>query len=408
MIPPVGDPSPIRVTPRRDDSESTLRFLDLAEILARNGRRIAAATILAGLLAAIVSLILPSKYVAIATIFSPEEVSETRHLMTTLRSLSIPGVGERTSGQSPETFIAILESRRLREQMIQRFDLMKVYRAKRLDDALLLLSKRSSVRLENTGIISVTVEDRDRQRAADIANAMVEELDKINVEVRIYKARRARLHVESQLAATRQRLSAAEDSLAAFQAANLAIALDEQAKAAIEAVARLEAQAIELRVRKGLIESYATAENPEYRLLQKELSALEQQLGDVELTSATDLSFSKVPALAARLAQLVREVKVAETVLALLTEDYEKARLDEAKETPVVQVLDRAEPPERRAWPKRTLLVGSISAGVLVASIAFSIASDRLARFTSVEDRSRWTAVARHCGEWLRPRRRER
>jgi capsule polysaccharide export protein KpsE/RkpR len=292
--------------------------------------------------------------------------------------------------------------------MIQRFDLMKVYRAKRLDDALLLLSKRSSVRLENTGIISVTVEDRDRQRAADIANAMVEELDKINVEVRIYKARRARLHVESQLAATRQRLSAAEDSLAAFQAANLAIALDEQAKAAIEAVARLEAQAIELRVRKGLIESYATAENPEYRLLQKELSALEQQLGDVELTSATDLSFSKVPALAARLAQLVREVKVAETVLALLTEDYEKARLDEAKETPVVQVLDRAEPPERRAWPKRTLLVGSISAGVLVASIAFSIASDRLARFTSVEDRSRWTAVARHCGEWLRPRRRER
>lgn len=378
----------------------SFRLVDLVEILARDAARIATWTLAVGVLTAAVSLVVPAWFTSRATIFGPEDVSETRHLLTTLRSLSIPGIRQNVSATSPETFIAILESRRLRERIIERFDLVHAFRTKGVEDALRKLKKHAWVELENTGIISVTVEDRQRDRAAAIANAMIEELDKINVELRIYRARRARQHLEAQLAETRSRLSAAEESLAVFQSANLAVALDEQAKAAITAMAELEAQAMALRVRKATVEGYATESNPEYRALARELDALEGQLREFEVSSAGELTFSRLPALGLRLATLTRDAKVGEALLAVLTEEYEQARLDEAKETPVVQVLDTAVPAERRSWPKRSILVVSAMSIAVVVAAAASIAADRYAKLADPDDARRWSEIAKRCNPW--------
>jgi len=390
------------MSPETNDAPESFRLVDLAELLARDATRIATWTLAVGIIAALVSLVLPAWFTSRTTVFGPEEVSETRHLLTTLRSLSIPGVRQNVNAQSPETFIAILESRKLRERIVTRFELVKAFRTKGVEDALRKLKKRVWVELENTGIISVTVEDRDRERAAAIANAMVEELDKINVELRIYKARRARQHLESQLAEIRVRLGAAEDSLTLFQIENSAVALDEQAKAAITAFAELEAQAMALRVRKSLIEGYATESNPEYRALVRELGAFEAQLKGFSVSSASELPFARLPELGLRLAHLMRDVKIGETLLALLTEDYEQARLDEAKETPVVQILDVAVPAERRSWPKRSILVITAMAIAFVAALVTSIAADRYSKLADPEDSQRWSQISRRFLPWLR------
>ncbi|MFN0149859.1 MAG: GumC family protein [bacterium] len=385
-----------------DGARGGFRLVDLAEILARDASRIIGFTLAVGVITAAISLVLPAWFSSRTTIFGPEDVSETRHLLTTLRSLSIPGVRQNVNAQSPETFIAILESRKLRERIIERFELVKAFRSKGVEDALRRLKKHVWVDLENTGIISVDVEDRDRERAAAIANAMIEELNAINVELRIYKSRRARQHLEAQLVQIRTRLGAAEESLAAFQTENLAVALDEQAKAAITAFAELEAQAMALRVRKALVEGYATESNPEYRALARELASLEAQLKGFEVSSASEIPFARLPALGLRLAHLMREAKVGEALLAILTEEYEQARLDEAKETPVVQVLDTAVPAERRSWPKRSILVVSAMAAAFVVALAASISADRYAKLADPDDARRWSQIARRFLPWLR------
>jgi uncharacterized protein involved in exopolysaccharide biosynthesis len=261
-----------------------------------------------------------------------------------------------------------------------------------------------SVRLENTGVIRVSVQDRDKVRAADIANAAVEELDKVNVEVRIYKARRARQYLETQLAEVRVRLEAAEDSLASFQRENLAVSIDAQARAAVEAVAKLQAEVIELRIKKGLLETYASESNPELTAVTRELDQVEGQLRDMEIGTEEQFSISRLPTVAVRLAQHMREMKVAEALLSLLTQDYEEARLDEAKETPVVQVLDRAVPPERRSWPRRSIIVLSSMAITLLVSVAFVVAADRYRTLATESDQRRWAKVVGDFASWLRRR----
>ncbi len=381
-------------------------LIELAELLARHGKRIAGFTLALGVVAAIVSLLLPPWYRAETSLFAPEEIAESRRVLSTLRSLSIPGVRQNITAQSPETFLAIIESRRLREPLIERFGLMKVYRAKKLEDCLKIFNKRVTAMIENTGIIRISVQDRDKTRAAEIANAVVDELDKINVEVRIYKARRARQFLETQLAEVRVRLGAAEDSLARFQRENLAVSIDEQAKVAVEAVAKLQAQVIELRIKRGILESYASESNPELTNITHELDQVEGQLRDLEVGTEEQFSISRLPEVAIRLAQHLRELKVAEALLTLLTQDYEEARLEEAKETPVVQVLDRAVPPERRSWPRRSLIVVSSMVIALLLSVAVVIASDRYRALATESEQRRWSTVASRVASWLRPGRR--
>jgi uncharacterized protein involved in exopolysaccharide biosynthesis len=380
------------------------RLVDLAEVLTAHRKRILRLTLGAAALAAVVSLILPPWFRSETTILGQEEVSESRRMLTQLRSLSIPGVRQDIGLSSPETFLAILESRRLREAVIARFELKSVYRTKRMDDALREFARHVSVVLEETGVIRVRVEDRDRDRSAAIAGAMIEELDRINVEIRIYRARRARQYLERQLQDVRSSLAASEDSLARFQEQHLLISLDEQAKAAVEAAAALQAKAVELRIKRGLLLRFAAESNLELRAVTHELAEVESQILEMERGTGERASFARIPGLGMRLAQLLRDTKVGEMVLAMLTENYEEARLDEAKDTPVVQVLDRAVPADRKARPKRAVIVASTTAVAFLLALAASVAEDRYRALASPADKRRWRAVGDTLIRWIRPR----
>lgn len=386
---------------------NAFRLIDVVETVTAHGKRIVAWTLAVAVVTAIVTLVIPRWYRSTTTIFGPEEISEDRRLLSNLRSLSIPGVRPKIGTQSPETFVAILESRKLRERVIERFGLVKALRVRDLEACLIKLGKRVTVEIMNTGVIQVSVIDTDRNRAAEVANAMIEELDRINVDLRIYKSRRARMYLEEQLAAARVRLAAQEDSLQAFQQTNLAVSIPEQSKAAVDAISTLEAKAIALRIRKGFLEAYATHENPELQTIQGELAQVEKQIYVLEFGTGEDLSFSRLPMLGKRYGQLLRDVKIGETLTALLTEDYEQARQDEAKETPVVQVLDHATPAERRYKPKRSLLVVCTTLASFLFIATLHVAVERYRLVADPVDRARWAAAITSILKWIpRPLRR--
>jgi tyrosine-protein kinase Etk/Wzc len=380
---------------------SAFRLIDVIETFVAHGKRIVLWTLGVAVATALVTLIVPSWYRAVTTIFSPEEISESRRFLSNLSSLAIPGVRPKVGAQSPETFVAILESRRLRERVIERLGLVEALRARDVQGCLRKLEKRITVEIDNNSVIRVHVDDTDKERAAAIANAMVEELDKINVELRIYRSRRARQYLEEQLVAARTRLEVLEDSLRAFQEANLVIAIPEQSRAAVEVAAELEAKAIELRIRRGLIASYSTGENPELQTIEREIAQVESQIRTLARGSGEELSLARLPLLGVRYAQIFRDIKIGETLIALLTDDFEQARLDEAKETPIVQVLDVAVSPEKRHRPKRKLIVASVTAAAFLILTVAHVAIERYRAVADASDRRRWAAIAEQGLRWL-------
>jgi tyrosine-protein kinase Etk/Wzc len=386
------------------EAGGTFRLIDLVESVARHRKALVGFTLAAAVIAAVVSLLLPPWFRSQATVLGQEEATENRRIMMTVKALALPGMRQNISSQSPETFLAILDSRTLRARIIRRFDLMKVMKVRTMDAALDVLRRRVKVDLLDTGAIKIEVEDRDRVRAAAVANGFVAELDSMNVELRIYRARRARQYLEKQLAETKGWLASVEDSLAAFQKENLLVSMDEQAKAAIDAAAELQTKAMELRIRRGVLEGYASDSNPELRAVTRELVEVEDQIHRFE-TGGTDgePSIAGMPEVGLRYSRLMRNVKVGESLVTFLTQEYEDARLEEAKDTPVVQVLDRAVPADRRARPRRAMIVLTTAVIAFFLSLAFFVARDRSAVWTTDSDRLRWTLVWRSLRRWKQP-----
>ncbi|HEX7079317.1 MAG TPA: GNVR domain-containing protein, partial [Candidatus Eisenbacteria bacterium] len=251
--------------------------------------------------------------------------------------------------------------------LVDRFDLMKVYRARRRGQAITILQSRSTFRLGESGTVVVRVEDRDPKRAADLANAYAEELDRFNREIRMTKGRRTRLFVEQRLKETQQELADAEEALRRYGERHHAVALSSDQLSAVEGGARLFANQAALEVQLGVARQYASESSAEVRRLRVQLDEVNRLIG-------------ALPDLGLELARLMRTVKIQEQVFSLLSAQYEEARITEARDVPTVEVLDRADPPERRIWPRRGLLTAlgfAISAFAATAWVAWNVRRSR-------------------------------
>jgi tyrosine-protein kinase Etk/Wzc len=209
------------------------------------------------------------------------------------------------------------------------------------------------------------VEMGDRHLAAAVADAYAEELDKINKEKSISRAKSSRIYIENQLKKTEKNLKQASEALAQFQEKHKAVSLEEQTKTAIEKAGEVKGRILVKEVELGVMLQTMKPDNPSVVRVQKELDELKKQYqqlqygDDISLEDQQEfyVPFSAVPEVGLKLAELTREVKVQETVWELLNQQYYQAKIQEARDTPTVQVLDKAVPPERRTKPKRKLLV---------------------------------------------------
>jgi capsule polysaccharide export protein KpsE/RkpR len=279
------------------------------------------------------------------------------------------GIGELLGGQRPGAlFVGVLSSRTIADRLIDRFDLRKVYwRKTYLATRKKLASNVDITEDKKTGIIRITVSDHDRARSQAMAQAYVEELNRLLAQVNTSAASRERAFLEQRLDVIHKELQDSSQRLSEFSSKNATFDPEDQGKAMVEATASLQGQLIAAQSELQGLEQIYTAENVKVRSLKANVAELQAQLNNLggkdyngsQTLSPNDLypSLRQLPVLGVKYADLYGRVKIDETVYALLTEEYEMARVQEAKETPSVKVLDAAQLPEKPAWPPRLLLV---------------------------------------------------
>ena len=253
------------------------------------------------------------------------------------------------------------KSRTVLDRMVDRFDLMKLYKGKYRQDARKNLLGLLTVREDRkSGIISLTVEDRDPKRAADMANTFVEELKSVAGGLAISEAGQRRMFFEEQIRQTKDSLARAEEEVKGFQRTG-AFQVDAQAKAIIEGIANLRARIAVKEVEAKVLRSFATAQNPDLQRTEEEVRALQTELEKVESGKGRGfdplMSSERIPAIGMEYLRKLRQLKYNETLYELLVKQFELAKLEEARDAIVIQVIDQAVPPERKSRPQRALIV---------------------------------------------------
>lgn len=329
----------------------------------------------------VVSLLLPKWYTASTTIFPPESSPGASMYTQLLESVSAPLLGQLGAGTAPETiYIDMLKSRTISEQVIDEFGLKEVYGADYIENAIEEFQSHCGYTLLVNGLIVMTYEDRDPERAAAVANRMIELLDEFNRDMKSTKASRTREFISEQLDDRKDDLAAAEQAYKDFQQSNRALELDQQLKSTMEIIARITGEAIALETQLDILGKYASTSSEEYIRKRTEYEQVLEQLRrlkrggdrDEDIVRAYLPALDEVPQLALEMLRLKRDVEIESTVYTMLVKEYEKARIEEARDTPTVQILDRASVPNLRSRPQRKVLV--IIGGVVGAGWAAVIA----------------------------------
>jgi uncharacterized protein involved in exopolysaccharide biosynthesis len=272
------------------------------------------------------------------------------------------------SQNTGDLFIGVLGSETIEDALIDKFQLKRVYHDSKIEDARKDLAEHTDVSADRkSGIITITVTDHNPERAAAMAQAYVNELDQVVAQVSTSAARRERIFLEERLKSVKVELDGAAKNFSIFASNNTAIDIPAQGKAMVEAAAALQGELIAAQSElEGLRQTY-TDDNVRVRALRARVNELNSKLNEiggagslVDTQSDNSLfpSIRKLPILGVTYADLYRETKIAETVYELLTQQYELARVEEAKEIPTVKVLDPAIVPTKRSFPPRILIVG--------------------------------------------------
>ena len=331
-----------------DVAEDEISLLDLLQVVVDNLRLLIVGPLAVGLLALGVSFVVTPTFTAKTQFLPPQQQqSAAASMLASLGSLG--GLAGAAAGiKNPsDQYLAFMKSVSVQDALIERFQLVERYKAKLKEDARKELKERARIAAGKDGIISVEVDDHDPKVAADMANAHVEELHRLLARLAVTEAQQRRVFFEKQLAQTKDNLVKAEQALKSTGVNSSA--LKSTPAAAVETVARLKAMISAQEVKLASMRGYLSESAPDFKLALNELAAYRSQLAKAEenepaSTSATDY--------VARF----RDYKYHETLFELFAKQYELARVDESREGAVIQVLDVAQPPERKSKPKKALI----------------------------------------------------
>ena len=320
---------------------------------------------------------IPSRYSSTARLMPPDNnqaasgLAAVAAMVSSSAGSAAGGLANEVLGvkNTSEIFSGILSSRTVQDALIQQFDLKKVYWDRRIEDAREDLSKHTDLDVERkTQIVSITVTDRNPQRATAMAQAYVDQLNRLVALLSTSSARRERIFLEGRLQTVNVDLESAEKQFSQFASKNSALDIKEQGKAMIQAAAVLQGQLIAAESElQGLRQIY-TDNNVRVRSVRARIGELQRQLekigGKGEDVSEGGLpndvlypSIRKLPVLGVTWADLYRQTKVQEAVFETLTKQYELAKVQEAKEIPTVKVLDAPIVPEKKVFPPRILII---------------------------------------------------
>jgi uncharacterized protein involved in exopolysaccharide biosynthesis len=357
--------------------------ISLIEVLTELAHRkwlIAKITGAAALTGIAVSLLLPVRYTAVTKLMPPQQTQSTASLMMnqfmnsgagSLAAMAGAGLGLKSPN---DIYVGMLNSRPIADAIIQKFDLKAVYRDKDMTAARKDLAGYTQIVSEKSGFISVSVTDRDKKRSAAIANEYTEQLRSLTQNIAVTEASQRRLFYEGQLNAAKDALLNAEAAFQQVQQNKGLVQLDAQAKAMIESLTTLRAKIAAKEVELQAMRSYSTNRNPEVEIAERELASLKDQAARLEQRSHSsaysELGLEDVPAAGLDYLRAEHEVKYRQALFDLLIKQYDAARLDEAKEAAIIQVVEPAIEPDRKSSPKRVLITATaLVAGLFIGCI---------------------------------------
>jgi uncharacterized protein involved in exopolysaccharide biosynthesis len=328
----------------------------------------------------LVAFLIPKSYIATTQLMPPDPQSTSGMAMMAAMAAKAGGgglgsvagdlLGLKSSGA---LFIGVLRSETSQERLIEQFDLKKVYGRRLVTDARAKLDENTSISEDRkSGIITISVTDHSPERAAALASAYVDQLNSLASQLSTSSAHRERVFLEARLKIAKQDLDDAANQLAQFSSKNNTLDIQQEGKAMLDAAGTIAGQMIAAQSQlEGLRQIY-TDSNSRVRSLHARVGELRRQLEklggtdskDPHSDSAPDAgsgfpypSIRSLPLLGARYGDYYRRAKIQETVYELLTEQYELAKVQEAKETPSVKVLDSARIPEKKAFPPRLVIM---------------------------------------------------
>ena len=340
----------------------------------------------------VVAFIIPKMYVSEARIMPPEMSGPNPALLAALAGratgsdalggLAMSLIGGRNNGS---LFIDLLQSASVSTRLIDRFQLLSVYHKRYRVDAAKVLARRTRITQDKkSGVLTLAVRDTDPARARDLAQAYLDELNVVVNRTSRSSAHQERVFIEERLVDVESKLSRAQEAMSEFSSSHTAIDLKEQARATVESEAKVEGELIAAQSELDSLEQVYGDDNVRVRAAEARIASLKrdlQKMGGSPAPLATTMTsdeadaappylpLRQVPRLAVPYANLFREVQVQETVYNLLTQQYEIARIQEAKDIPVVNIIDAPGIPEKKSFPPRALLsLASTLLAVIVAS----------------------------------------
>jgi uncharacterized protein involved in exopolysaccharide biosynthesis len=379
------------------------------KILLWNSRQVLLRVAFWGLIVStIVAFAIPRRYTSTMSLMPPDQHSGVGTAMMAalagkaggggggggeLAALAGDVLGVKNSG---DLFLGVLRSRTVQENLVRKFDLRKVYGDRLWEDACKDLEKHTDiVQDRKSGIIGISVTDHSPQRAAAMSAEYGAELNDVVNQLNTSSAHRERVFLEQRLTEVKQDLEQAERDFSQFSSKNSTLDIKEQGKAMVEAAAVLQGQLIAAGSQLQALRQIYTENNARVKATEAEVAELRAQLQklggvDASASSASDEdgsfypSIKKLPLLGVPYADLYRRTKVDEVVFEVLTQQYEMAKVEEAKDTPTVKVLDSASLPEKRSFPPRLLIM---FLGTVVALAGAALLSVAKARWHATDDR---------------------
>jgi uncharacterized protein involved in exopolysaccharide biosynthesis len=343
-----------------------ISFTQLLHTLSGQKRIILWTVLVSAIASAAIAFLIPAEYTAEAVILTPQKAEPSLSEMAQLAGAG-PGVAGLSllSGfglRNPsDLYVGILESRTIADALIARFYLKQVYNDKYLQQARKHLARRTTIKAGKDTLIHIQVDDRDPKRAAAIANAYVTELSNRNSTVALTEASQRRLFFEGQVAKEKELLAAAEVALRDTEQVTGLVVPAGQAEALVRSTAQLKAEILTREAQLAGLRTYVTDDNPRLQTVEHELAALRSELANMErgehIEGTPEVPVGKLPQAGLEYLRKYRDVKYHESLYEALAKQYEAARLDEAKASPMIQVIDNAVIPEKKSWPPRLLII---------------------------------------------------
>jgi len=357
--------------------------------LGRHRRLLWGLPLAAAVVSTVVSLLVPKTFTSTARILPPQQgQGGAAALLGQLGGLGGlagalgGGLGLKNPG---DLYLGILKSDTVADSLIKRFGLMEVFDEDAMYETRRELRKNTTFASDKGGIISISAEAPTPQLAADLANAYAEELYKLTSTLAVTDAAQRRVFFERQLQQTKDKLADAEVKLRQAIESGGLVSVDAQSRAAVETVARLRATISAREIQLDAMRAYATETNPDRRRAEQELASMRRELAKLESGQGMALADPARVEGAPRgdaggvgNIRLLREVKYQEVLFELFAKQYELARVEESKEAPLIQVLDRALPAEKKTTPRRPLIVLLSTLGAAIVALLAALGLEEL------------------------------